>query len=570
MNQVAKVVPVQIVFVIQRGELALKALLLAYSLRKHLSATARLVAACPDYADWGDLDAAVLNCLQELNVELLRFTPQFAPDYPIGNKVSALALLEEQQAGIFLDSDMLCLAPWAITELLPKQTSQQLSLAAKPADVLTWGSEQQWAQLQQGLGLPAINQRVHCSVDGQLTQPYFNAGMLATYHPQQLAAHWLQYCKSIRNLENPPQPIYPWLDQIALAVCSVTHVQQRYVLDESWNFPAHLRALPRSGVKLCHYHRPGVVLREPALLALVREAAAKHRVIAQLLAEHHAWQPLLRAKYPQLRSKHLDKRDFIITGIPRSGTSLVSRLLDQQKNWLVVNEPKEAIPALLARQDASGIAAMHRDLREQILLGQPIENKVRNGAVISDTALGDTREFYHPDVSGRYFRLGSKNTLAYLASLDSLQKLNWPIIAVIRHPLDALASWQGTFSHLQAADPQQLPVVNSGFYGWAGWQRAALDEIAIQPEPLLRRVLLWRLLAQTLLAQRSIHLWYYEQLVQQPQAHIQRLRRSLGDYGRVQPLEALTRRQRMPSNNPHRDCLGDLCAAELRALGYSL
>lgn len=561
---------VQLVFVIQRGELALKALLLAYSLRKQLAGTVRLVAACPDYADWGALDSQVLSALQQLNVELLHFTPEFAPDYPIGNKISALGLLNEQQPALFLDSDMLCLAPWTLAEVLPAQAAEHLSLAAKPADVLTWGSQEQWAQLQQGLGLPAINQRVHCSVDGQLTQPYFNAGMLATYHPQQLAAHWLQYCKSIRNLENPPQPIYPWLDQIALAVCSVTHVQQRYVLDEPWNFPAHLRALPRSGVKLCHYHRPGVVLREPALLALVREAAAKHKVIGQLLTEHSNWQPLLRAKYPQLRSKHLDKRDFIITGIPRSGTSLVSRLLDQQKNWLVVNEPQESIPALLARKDASGIGALHRDLREQILLGQPIENKVRSGEVISDTALGDTRELYHPDVSGRYFRLGSKNTLAYLASLDSLKKLNWPIVAMVRHPLDTLASWQRTFSHLQHADPQQLPVVNSSFYGWAGWQRDALDELAGQTDSVLRRVLLWRLLAQTLLAHSALHVWHYEQLVQQPQAHIQRLRRSLGDYGRAQPIESLSRRQRILSDNPHREYLGDLCAAEIRALGYLL
>ena len=562
--------PMQIVFVIQRGELALKALLLAYSLRKQLGATPRLVAACPDYADWGTLNTDVLAVLQQLKVELLHFTPQFAPDYPIGNKVSALALLNEQQPAMFLDSDMLCLAPWKSTDIIPLEAAEQLSLAAKPADLQTWGNEQQWLQLQHSLDLPMITHRLHCTVDGKLTQPYFNAGMLATYHPKQLAAHWLQYCKLIRNLDEPPEPIYPWLDQIALAVCSVTHIQQRHVVDESWNFPAHLRALPRSGVQLCHYHRPGVVLREPALLALVREAAAKHKVIAQLLVEYSNWRPLLRARYPQFRSKHLDKRDFIITGIPRSGTSLVSRLLDQQKNWLVVNEPQESIPALLARKDASGIGALHRDLREQILLGQPIENKVRSGEVISDTALGDTRELYHPAVSGRYFRLGSKNTLAYLASLDSLKKLDWPIVAMVRHPLDTLASWQKTFSHLQQADPQQLPVVNSSFYGWAGWQRDALDEIAGQSDVVLRRVLLWRLLAQTLLAHNALHLWHYEQLVQQPQAHIQRLRRSLGDYGRAKPIESLSRRQRILSDNPHREYVGDLCAAELRALGYSL
>ena len=103
MIQGSVIAPIQIVFVIQRGELALKALLLAYSLRRYLGVGPRLVAACPDYADWGDLDTAVRSTLQQLNVELLHFIPEFAPDYPIGNKVSALALLNEQQPAVCLD-----------------------------------------------------------------------------------------------------------------------------------------------------------------------------------------------------------------------------------------------------------------------------------------------------------------------------------------------------------------------------------------------------------------------------------------------------------------------------------
>src|SRR5690554_2033805 len=145
----------QVVFVIQAGELALKALLLASSLRHKLGQEVRLVAACPQHADWGRLDTATLAVLRQLDIELVPFVPSFAPEYPIGNKIDALGLLEEERPSVFLDSDMLCLSSFTVEQLLPDSAGRKLSLAAKPADLRTWGSDQQWTLLQQGLQLPA-------------------------------------------------------------------------------------------------------------------------------------------------------------------------------------------------------------------------------------------------------------------------------------------------------------------------------------------------------------------------------------------------------------------------------
>jgi len=561
----------QIVFVVQQGELELKAILLASSLRSWLGEDVRLVAACPEYGQWGALEEGTRQVLRELDVDLIAFVPDFAPDYPIGNKIGALALLEEGRPSIFLDSDILCLAPFRAEQILPAGAEQQLTLAAKPADLRTWGTEEQWQLLSQGLGLNGAEGWVHTTVDGQLIRSYFNAGLVATCHPKQLGSVWRDECQRIRNLPVPPEPIYPWLDQIALAVCAQYRVAARVGLDERWNFPAHLRALPEGRLPtLCHYHRPGVILREPGLLAAVRKIAGRFPHVRQLIKRLPDWQPLLRARLPQVRPKTLKGRDFLITGVPRSGTSLLCKLLSKQNNWLILNEPPEAIPYLRERRDASGVALLHREYRERILLGQPIQNKIRDGEMIDDTALGDDRQLYHPAVRGRYFRMGSKNTLAYLASLPQLCKLGWPVVAMVRHPLDSLSSWENTFSHLREAHPDHLPLTEADFYGWSGWQLAALDDIAGQADPAVRRVLLWRMLAQTLLGQSGIHLWSYEGLVADPSAHIRQLRRGLGAAGAGPRIKGLTARQRDHLQNPHRELLGDLCRQELALLGYHL
>src|SRR5690606_11905070 len=134
----------QVVFVIQSGKLELKALLLASSLRQELGEAVRLVAACPQHADWGELDAATRAVLRELNVELIAFEPTFAPGYVIGNKVDALAWMADDRLSVFVVSDMLCLGAFASDELRGQGAKKQLTLAGKPADLRTWGSEAQW------------------------------------------------------------------------------------------------------------------------------------------------------------------------------------------------------------------------------------------------------------------------------------------------------------------------------------------------------------------------------------------------------------------------------------------
>lgn len=553
-----------IVFVCQKGELELKALLLAWSLRKTHGMSVTLIAACPEYKDWSDLSALTLSALKELSVEIKKFTPAFGSDYPIGNKISALGLLSQDAIGCFLDSDMLSLSHWNVEEALKNNES-----AAKPADLGTWGNQDSWQKVYTALDMAMPVRRVRLTVSHQLSLPYFNAGFVATKNPHTLSSEWSRVACLLNaakmNLENK----YPWLDQISLPL-AMQKVGTWAPLSEFFNYPAHIRPLAEQQVGMCHYHTPSVILREPRLRVLFEQALVECPNLLQLVQQFNNWKVLLACRLPCVMYKE-PQRNFIITGIPRSGTSYLTSLLDSQHNWLVINEPGEIFAQLQSRTDASGIALYYAECRERVLSGQLIANKIKDGKVIEDTAILDQQEWYLPQIERSDFWLGSKNTLAYLASLENLIKLEWPIIAMIRNPLDTLASWRNTFSHLAEAKVSGFPVAHPNFIAWSTQQREALLEIDCQPEAALRRVLLWRLLARTLLDQQNkIQVWRYEDLVANQMAYLEKFNNLMAFNTATQPPLTKARGRQKDYNLEDRDMLLDLCAAELDELKYRL
>ncbi|WP_160142053.1 sulfotransferase [Nitrincola tapanii] len=554
-----------VVFVVQKGELALKGLLLAWSLRQR-HPEARLFAAIPEYSDWGELSAEVRSALQVLGVKTLGFQPPFAPEYPIGNKVRVLGLLPAEEAAVFLDSDMLCLTAEPLSNLLP----EDFSGAAKPADLATWGSPERWQRVYARLGVSLRGRKVRATVSGDLMLPYFNAGLVAVRQPQVFAQRWEAATRTLTDPDLDLGQRYPWLDQIALAPCLMSQGPLQ-VLNEGWNFPAHLKALPEKGVHLCHYHSPGVILREPRLRDVFVRACRALPQIERLAYSFPNWKPLLQPALGGMPGRS-GRHDFLITGIPRSGTSFVAQLLDAQKNWVVLNEPREVFSQLTQRKDATGITLLHRQVREALLRGDEIENKVDAGRVINDTAADDRRSFYHPELNSANFRLGSKNTLAYMAALPELSKLGWPIVALVRHPQPTLRSWKRSFAHLREVTLDTLPVANPEYSGWQGWQRESIKELLAEKEAHVRRVLFWRMLARTLLwHEASLQLWKYEDILENPSAMLRRLRWSLRAPGSLWCTKESVRQVSAHMwEDDEREVLGDLCQEEMRAFGYEL
>lgn len=150
--------------------------------------------------------------------------------------------------------------------------------------------------------------------------------------------------------------------------------------------------------------------------------------------------------------------DVIVTGIPRSGLTLVAALIDGLPNAMCLNSP--AMHSELVRQATDSIcygkllAGDFLWTRAQIIDKQPVYDfRSLSGAPLVDglhdpkmplkassgepSAIPLTR-----NLTGDFI-LGAKHHTLYTSVLPTLVKFrHFKIIAVIRHPLDVFASWK--------------------------------------------------------------------------------------------------------------------------------
>lgn len=212
--------------------------------------------------------------------------------------------------------------------------------------------------------------------------------------------------------------------------------------------------------------------------------------------------------------------NLIITGIPRSGTSYLCRLLHRVDNCVAINEPRQLFRRL-QDPELPQVAALYQDLRAAILRGEAVENKLSGGQVTEDTQMAGDYALYHPHVTRADFVLATKNTLGYLARLPQLIRLfaPLPVVACIRHPLDSIASWKSGFPHLRDAAVDRFPTGSVRDPLLNAWQRNQLQAIAAETDLRRRRALLWCYLAEWLWQHRAHVLWVrYEDAVLNPAA----------------------------------------------------
>jgi Sulfotransferase family len=231
--------------------------------------------------------------------------------------------------------------------------------------------------------------------------------------------------------------------------------------------------------------------------------------------------------------------DLILTGIPRSGTSYLCNLLHRYDNCVILNEPAEVAPAL----DGSILpwlpALFYRQIRRDVLMGVPIRNKLIDGKVTQDTAVGGEQKFYVPAVSSGDFVLGMKTTIPFLSRLPHLRRVmpSARLVACVRNPFDTIASWKTTFPHLRDADVEGVRIGNPRDLVLSAAQRTELERISAVPEPAMRRAAWWRYLAELVLESiEQVALVRYEQLVAQPRQTLETILAG-GNAGRpVEPI----------------------------------
>lgn len=251
------------VFVCQQGELEIKAMLLAASLRLNLDCDHELVAAIPQPENvWGQPKDSTLQALASLNVRIEYITNKISTSYPIGNKISCFFIKTAAEKTIFLDSDMLL-----VSKFSGNSRFSDFHLHAKPSDLKTFSeNDADWLPIYQLFGLDCPLHFVESTYSKQRMYPYFNAGFIAAHTSLDLGPVWLECCLRI-DAEEKIKNKRPWLDQIAFPVAAALLKQPVDVLSEQYNHPSHLRPIDAKAPPFfCHYHQ-AQVLQQSAFLS---------------------------------------------------------------------------------------------------------------------------------------------------------------------------------------------------------------------------------------------------------------------------------------------------------------
>jgi hypothetical protein len=310
------------VFVCQKGDLELKAMLLAASLDRFVSCPFEMVAAVPHPEDrFGVLAPATVRMLEGLKVRIVPITNQVDPTYPIANKISAMAIATNGLRRIFLDSDIVCTRELAVD---PRLT---VPFGAAPAAGLTWGKgADDWDRAYGLFGLTTPAVRVKTLRTREETPPYYNAGFIMARHDaaDALASTWLD---SALRIDRDPdiQNKRPWLDQIALPIAVTRLGLPHHFLDETFNHPGDASVLPQ----FCHYHAPLRAKRLPVVRALVRDMVERHPALRDRVTSDRLWNDVLSDRFGILDAMHAvknarrwiappgSKRDEAVSGLAK-------------------------------------------------------------------------------------------------------------------------------------------------------------------------------------------------------------------------------------------------------------
>lgn len=217
-----------IVAVVQAGRLQWEALLLAASLRHSNPGFAgTLYLAEPQPGPLWARDPRLVNpalsaALEALGAVILPFENRvFGESYPNGNKIEALAALPEAPF-LFVDTDTLFLGDLGrlAFDFARPSASMRREGTWPQTELYGPGLHEIWAALYARFGLDIAGSLDPAHPEGYWQRfLYFNAGWFFHASPQAFGARFLHYARTIRD-DPPPelvlQPLYPWLDQIAL------------------------------------------------------------------------------------------------------------------------------------------------------------------------------------------------------------------------------------------------------------------------------------------------------------------------------------------------------------------
>ena len=329
------------VFVCQAGDLEVKAMLLAASLHRHVSCPYEMVIAVPQpESRCGRPAASTLRMLEGLGARAEPVWNKVDQEYPIANKISAMAIATRGRRRIFLDTDIMCTLPFNGDVRL------EVPFGAVPADRLTWGAGAgEWDRVYALFGLETPAQRVRTARTRQETPPYYQAGFILAESSvaDALAQTWLECAQLIDRSPDVPNK-RPWLDQIALPVAVTRLGLPHHFLGETFNCPGDARLLSPEGVpQFCHYHALLALKRLPVLNRLFRELVDQHPALREAVQRDRLWKDALSPGFGLLDTLQTlknarrrvappgSRRDQLVTHTAKRLRKVVGALRDRRR-----------------------------------------------------------------------------------------------------------------------------------------------------------------------------------------------------------------------------------------------
>lgn len=210
-------------FIVEPPEYQVMACYLAASLREQFGETVALVGYCP--APKFDLiHAEVRAAMDRMGCDLRAFQTdgRFDPPYPHGNKILAALEPRASEFSCFMDSDILCLRPNSVDNLI-----QPGAVSLTPAASMSWGNQAIWPKLYDVFAMQVPDERIRLmrqrkgKAGGRV--PYFSSGLFVFPEQHRTAAGhsfpqvWMDTARTLDAQDFVPHK-RPYLDQISLPI----------------------------------------------------------------------------------------------------------------------------------------------------------------------------------------------------------------------------------------------------------------------------------------------------------------------------------------------------------------
>ena len=291
-----------IVFICEPGELEVKSMLLACSLKQQNFNNLTVLIPSDGYSQVNRHTHELFNQLgvkvhQFRNLFLAKGGANLKGDR-MSNKIYGLQSVEIEKSVLFLDSDIICLTT-------PDDIIFSNSFAAKPADFKPFAN---WDWLYNHLNITPTHRKVQTTVEGLECPPYFNSGVLwiKTDISSRLLEGWEHYFLCLSKQPNLNSDKFDSFhrDQLSLTMALESLKLEYTTLEENLNFPARRRnSIPTSTV-FAHYHDVFTLRKHPQLLNQFLSFGNYFPQIEHVIKKHLLWRVLLKKQFTILELLH--------------------------------------------------------------------------------------------------------------------------------------------------------------------------------------------------------------------------------------------------------------------------